>query len=100
MRRFICCTNCPIATGSWSTQTPQTITDTDVNLFRRPGGGPELSVSLEVETLATGSVSLSSLDVTSGFAPIALVFTGPLGGGLAGVAGWGCQGTGSPPPLP
>ena len=60
-------TNGPFATTDWITQTAQRITDTSVTAVRHPGGGKELSVFQEVETLATDSFTVTTVDVTSGF---------------------------------
>ena len=60
-------TNGPFATATWFTQTAQTLTLTSVAAARHPGGGTELTVSQEVETLATGSFSDTEVDVSSGF---------------------------------
>lgn len=48
-------TNGPFATATWFTQTAQATTLTSVAATRHPGGGTELTVSQEVETLATNS---------------------------------------------
>jgi hypothetical protein len=64
-------TNGPFATADWYSQTAQTATETSVTAIRHPGGGKELTVWQEVDTLdANGFViggTVTTADVFSGF---------------------------------
>jgi hypothetical protein len=64
-------TNGPFATAYWVSQTARTATQTSVTAVRHPGGGKELTVFQEVDTLdANGfvlSTTFTTVDVASGF---------------------------------